>query len=97
MKKISIATKIKNRFENFLVKYPLLEKYVTKVKKNLKKIELAGTFTVSFVSLFIAYLIGFGLTKLVASFFGKKFLEINNKKSQWSAAKYTNNFNESMY
>ena len=67
------------------------------LNKNLKKVEKIVVNLISFISLFIIYILGVGLTSLVAKVVQKQFLGQSDAKSQWVKVKYSTKFNNQMY
>ena len=67
------------------------------LNKNLKKVEKIVVNLISFISLFIIYILGVGLTSLVAKVVQKQFLGQTDAKSQWVKVKYSTKFNNQMY
>lgn len=53
--------------------------------------------SLSAISLLITYLLGIGLTRLVAALVGKKFLPPANVRSQWNSVKYSDKTNNHLY
>jgi hypothetical protein len=67
------------------------------LKNHLKRIEKKALISLSFISLTLTYILGIGLTSLVAKLVQKNFFLRPKPNSQWSKSNYTDKVNKGMY
>ncbi|NCN45877.1 MAG: hypothetical protein COU63_04970 [Candidatus Pacebacteria bacterium CG10_big_fil_rev_8_21_14_0_10_36_11] len=87
---------LKNQLMDFFQSKKTLMKYLKKINFYFKKFQTIVNFLISFISLLFTYIVGIGITSLVAKIVGKKFLGKKATDSQWVAVDYSDKFNQKM-